>query len=134
LQIVRRYAIRWIEGPALCDWGRALATAGYRERALDKFDEAIELYRRVGAGHPWIDRADADRDRVTSNQSEAARPGQTTIKAQFRKEGAQWIVGHGDLRQKLKAAKGFDYLAQLLRSPHQEIHALALVSRRGFRE
>jgi hypothetical protein len=47
-------------------------------------------------------------------------------KAHFRKQGDYWIVGLGDRRQKLKLAKGLDYLAQLLRSPHQEIHALAL--------
>src|SRR5215510_602796 len=47
-------------------------------------------------------------------------------KAHFRKQGDYWIVGYGDRSQKLKPAKGLDYLAQLLRSPHQEIHALAL--------
>src|SRR5262249_11882721 len=46
LRVIHRYAIRWIEGPALCDWGRALSSAGQRDRALEKFDEAIEFYRR----------------------------------------------------------------------------------------
>src|SRR5215469_1941633 len=47
-------------------------------------------------------------------------------KAHFRKQGDYWIVGLGDRRHKLKLAKGLDYPAQLLRSPHQEIQALAL--------
>src|SRR5262249_35076880 len=126
LQVIRRYAIRWIEGPALCDWGRALAGAGLRDRALEKFDQAIELYRRVGAGRPWIDRAEAATAKLGSDRSEGARLGSPLIEAQFRKEGDYWIVGYRDRRHKLKPAKGFVYLVQLLRSPHQEIHALAL--------
>jgi tetratricopeptide (TPR) repeat protein len=126
LQVIRRYAVRWIEGPAVCDWGRALAGAGQRDRALEKFDQAIEFYRRVGAGQPWIDRAEVDRAKVGSDKSEGARPGQPLAEAQFRKEGDYWIVGCGDRHHKLKPAKGFVYLAQLLRSPHQEIHALVL--------
>ena len=47
--------MRTHEGPALCDWGCALLAAGHRDRALEKFDEAIELYRRVGAGQRSID-------------------------------------------------------------------------------
>ena len=54
IEIIRRYSMRTHEGPALCDWGRELIAAGHRDRALEKFDKAIELYRRVGAGQPWI--------------------------------------------------------------------------------
>ena len=61
IEIIRRYSMRTHEGPALCDWGRALLAAGHHDRALEKFDEAIELYRRVGAGQPWIDRVLADK-------------------------------------------------------------------------
>lgn len=61
IEIIRRYSMRSYEGPALCDRGRALLAAGHRDRALEKFDEAIELYRRVGAGQPWIDRILADK-------------------------------------------------------------------------
>ena len=61
IEIIRRYSMRTHEGPALCDWGRALLAAGHRDRAREKFDEAIELFRRVGAGQPWIDRVLADK-------------------------------------------------------------------------
>ena len=87
LRVIRRYAIRWIEGAALCDWGRALSMGGRPDRALEEFDEAIELYRRVGAGQPWIDRAEAGRATVGSNKSAAAGLGQTSVEARFRKEG-----------------------------------------------
>jgi class 3 adenylate cyclase/tetratricopeptide (TPR) repeat protein len=61
IEIIRRYSMRNHEGPALCEWGRALHAAGDCDRALEKFDEALELYRRVGAGQPWIDRVLADK-------------------------------------------------------------------------
>ena len=61
IEIIRRCSMRTHEGPALCDWGRELIAAGHRDRAREKFDEAIELYRRVGAGQPWIDRVLADK-------------------------------------------------------------------------
>jgi tetratricopeptide (TPR) repeat protein len=64
LEIMRRYSMRLWEGPALRDWARALLAAGQRERALEKFDEAIEIYRRVGAGQPWIDRIVADKQKA----------------------------------------------------------------------
>jgi len=62
IEIIRRYSMRNHEGPALCEWGRALHAAGDCDRALEKFDEAIELYRRVGAGQSWIDRVLADKE------------------------------------------------------------------------
>jgi hypothetical protein len=62
LEILRRYSMRWLEGPALCDWGRALLAAGERKRAHEKFDAAIEGYRWIGAGQPWIDRVLANKD------------------------------------------------------------------------
>jgi tetratricopeptide (TPR) repeat protein len=64
LEIMCRYSMSWLEGPALRDWGRALFAAGQRERALAKFDEAIELYRHIGAGQPWIDPIVADKQKA----------------------------------------------------------------------
>jgi tetratricopeptide (TPR) repeat protein len=126
LQVIRRYAIRWIEGPALCDWGRALSMAGQRNRALEKFDEAIELYRRIGAGQPWIDRAEADRAQVGPSKSHSARRGQTSLEALFRKEQDFWTIRYGEKLLRLKNSRGLGYIAQLLRYPEREIHALVL--------
>jgi tetratricopeptide (TPR) repeat protein len=125
LRVIHRYAIRWIEGPALCDWGRALSSAGQRDRALEKFDEAIEFYRRIGAGQPWIDRAEADRAKVGSKKSDA-KLGQTPVEAQFRKEQDFWTIRYGEKLLRLKNSKGLGYIAQLLRYPGREIHALVL--------
>jgi tetratricopeptide (TPR) repeat protein len=126
LQIIRRYAARSMEGPALCDWGRALSAAGQRHRALEKFDEAIEFYRRVGAGQPWIDRAEADRAQVGSSKSHTARLGQTSVEALFRKEQDFWTIRYGHKLFRLKNSRGLGYIAQLLRYPEREIHALVL--------
>jgi non-specific serine/threonine protein kinase len=126
LQVIRRYTIRWIEGPALCDWGCALAAAGQRNRALEKFDEAIKLYRRVGAGQPWIDRAEAERAKVGPDKSDPPGLGQTSLQALFRKEQDFWTIRYGEKHLILKHSKGLGYIAQLLRYPDREIHALIL--------
>src|SRR5262249_36202566 len=126
LQIIQRYAVRWIEGPALCDWGRALAAAGQRHRALEKFDEAIKLYHRVGAGQLWIDRAEAERTKVGPNKSDTASLVQTSVEALFRKDQDFWTIRYGEKLLRLKNSKGLGYIAQLLRYPEREIHALVL--------
>jgi tetratricopeptide (TPR) repeat protein len=126
LKVIRRYAMAWSEGPALCDWGRTLAMAGQRGRALEKFDEAIEFYRRIGAGQPWIDRAEADRAKVGSKKSDVAKLSQTPVEAQFRKEQDFWTIRYGEKLLRLKNSKGLGYVAQLLRYPGREIHALVL--------
>jgi class 3 adenylate cyclase/tetratricopeptide (TPR) repeat protein len=74
LEIFRRYSIRWAEGLALRDWGRALRAAGRRESAIEKFDEAIELYRRIGAGQPWIDRLLSDKRAAGKSTTETSTP------------------------------------------------------------
>src|SRR5262249_24288481 len=126
LQIIQQYAVRWIEGPAFCDWGRALGAAGHRDRALEKFDEAIKLYRRVGAGQPWIDRAEVERAKVGLNKSDTARLVQTSVEALFRKEQDFWTIRYGEKLLRLKNSKGLGYIVQLLRYPEREIHALVL--------
>jgi tetratricopeptide (TPR) repeat protein len=126
LRVIRRYAMAWSEGPALCEWGRVLAAAGKRDRALEKFDEAIEFYRRIGAGQPWIDRAEADRAKVGSNKFDGAKLAQTLVEAQFRKEQDFWTIRYGEKLLRLKNSKGLGYVAQLLRYPEREIHALVL--------
>jgi tetratricopeptide (TPR) repeat protein len=126
LRLIHRYGIRWIEGPTLCDWGRTLSAAGQRDQALEKFDAAIELYRRIGAGQPWIERAETDRAKVGSSRSNGAKPGPTSVEAQFRKEGDYWTIRYGEKLLRLKNSKGLSYIAQLLLCPEREIHALVL--------
>jgi tetratricopeptide (TPR) repeat protein len=62
IETFRRYTLPWDEAEALRCWGRALLRAGERERGLDKLDEAIAIYRRIGAGERWVELAVAERD------------------------------------------------------------------------
>src|SRR5262249_22247021 len=45
----------------------------------------------------------------------------------FRKEGEYWTLGYAGHLCRVKDRQGFAYLAQLLRSPGREFHALDLV-------
>ncbi|MGD0117518.1 MAG: AAA family ATPase [Candidatus Binatus sp.] len=120
IEIIRRYSMRTHEGPALCDWGRALLAADHRDRALEKFDEAIELYRRVGAGQPWIDRVEAAR--------QPARNDKPSVAGQIRKDGHYWTVSFGGETFRLKDSKSLRVIAHLLHNPGHQFHARELAA------
>jgi tetratricopeptide (TPR) repeat protein len=61
---LRRFPNVWDEADALHLWGGALLNRGERVAAAAKLDAAIEIYRRIGAGQPWIDRVMADRAKL----------------------------------------------------------------------
>jgi tetratricopeptide (TPR) repeat protein len=50
---LRRYRLLGDEAEALHRWGVALAEAGDRAGAVARLQEALDLYRRHGAGPPW---------------------------------------------------------------------------------
>lgn len=54
--VFQQYRRVWDEAEAPHDWGAALAAAGEKQRALAKFDAALDIYRRIGAGERWIER------------------------------------------------------------------------------
>jgi len=60
----QRYCLPWEEADTLQYWGRALHAAGEHERAIEKFDAAIEIYRSHGAGKQFIDYVMADKLRA----------------------------------------------------------------------
>jgi DNA-binding CsgD family transcriptional regulator len=66
----QKYSLPWDKAEALHLWGRGLMKVRRRAAALDKFEAALEIYRRHGAGQAWIDRveADAPRDRRTAKR------------------------------------------------------------------
>jgi len=45
----------WWETEILHEWGRALLKTGRRREATAKLDAALEIYRRIGAGAPWLE-------------------------------------------------------------------------------
>ena len=61
ISIFRQYTLPFEEAEALYQWGRALRHASY-PGAGEKFDVALQIYRRVGAGEPWLERVLRQKD------------------------------------------------------------------------
>jgi tetratricopeptide (TPR) repeat protein len=61
VDVFRRYETVWNEAEALHEWGRALVATGEKARAIAKFEAALEIYRRTGAGERWMNRVLADK-------------------------------------------------------------------------
>ena len=116
IETFQRYRLPWEEAETLLYCGRVLSSAG-DSRANQKFDAAIEIYRRHGAGQRWIDRVEAAR-RTPAGVSEAI----------FQREGEFWtIVWHGKT-SRLKDAKGLRYIAYMLVHPGVHIHVHDLIT------
>jgi tetratricopeptide (TPR) repeat protein len=130
-EIFRRYQVPFEEAEALYYHARALNAAGQHDRANQKLDAAIGIYRRCGAGEQWLKRAEAARGpaqalpRLSSEGTElqALVPSE----AEFRRQGDYWTLSYRGKTSRLKDAKGFHYLANLLARPGEEILALDLV-------
>jgi tetratricopeptide (TPR) repeat protein len=122
IEIFVRYQLPFEQAEALYCWGRVLATRGETAVASDKFERAIGIYRGIGAGQPWIDRVQAERVATSVETTVNSIPGE----ALFRRERDFWTIRYGDKILRLKNSKGLGYLAQLLRYPEREIHALVL--------
>jgi tetratricopeptide (TPR) repeat protein len=122
IEIFVRYQLPFEQAEALYCWGRVLATRGETTVASEKFDRAIEIYRGIGAGQPWIDRVEAERVATSVRTSGNNIPGE----ALFRRERDFWTIRYAEKLLRLRNSKGLGYIAQLLRYPEREIHALVL--------
>ena len=71
--VFNRLSLVWEEADVLHRWGRALASAGEGNRAIEKLDAATEIYRRHGAGQRWIDHVAADRSRIDASTRNVPR-------------------------------------------------------------
>jgi class 3 adenylate cyclase len=72
IHIFRKYQVPFEEAEALYYWGRALNASGAHDRANQKLDEAINIYRRCGAGERWVERVEAQRYREIRTQGSMA--------------------------------------------------------------
>lgn len=61
VEVFRMYGTVWDEAEASHEWGRALLSAGEKAGAIAKFEAALEIYRRIGAGERWINRVLTDK-------------------------------------------------------------------------
>ncbi len=64
LAAYRQYELPWYEAEAQRHWGRALLERGERRAAVEHFDAALEIYRRINAHERWLERIVADRFRA----------------------------------------------------------------------
>jgi eukaryotic-like serine/threonine-protein kinase len=114
-----------------CDWADMLLRRdgpGDRERALDLAVQAAVVARELGM-EPLVRRARKLGAAPPPGASEVGPknvvPARPCI---FRREGEYRSVAYEGDAFRLKESKGLTYLARLLTSPGQEIHALELVS------
>lgn len=128
IEIFVRYQLPFEHAEALLHWGRALDKTGEGAIASEKLDQAIELYRRIGAGQPWIDRVEGERAKVGPNRSNVLRIGQASVEAQFRKEGDYWRVSYSGETFRLQDSKALKVIAYLLQHPGHQFHARELAA------
>ena len=126
IKSLNRFSLVWDEAEAFRNWGRALFDAGEPRRAIEKFDAAIDIYRRIGAGQPWSDRVMADRVRASAQEVKPKEP-MLEAGAVFRREGDFWTISHRERTFRLKDMKGLHYIAYLLAHPGRQFHVHDLI-------
>ncbi len=77
VHIAQRFEDVWTEAEALELWGRALQHAGSRRRGVEKLDAALAIYRRIGAGAPWLERVLAEKLRAQGSSSSSSETKRT---------------------------------------------------------
>ena len=126
LAIHQKYHLGWALADTLHCWGRALAAAGDRRRAAEKFDAAIENHRSRGVGPRLIEWLTDEKVSALSRASQSPRV-ESKLIGTFRREGEFWTISYRDTTFRLKDAKGLRYIAYLLAHPGQRIHVYDLI-------
>jgi tetratricopeptide (TPR) repeat protein len=124
----QRYSLPWDEADALYDWGVALMIAGEYSLANAKFDAAIGIYRRHGAGQRWLDRVETAKHSSVPAAKGLELKAKASELAIFRKEGEFWTLTCRGPTFRLKDSKGLAYIAILLAHPGERFHAKELVA------
>jgi hypothetical protein len=134
LEIFDRYALPFEAAETFLYWGRALKAIG-DSRANERFDAAIELYRRHGAGQRWIDRVETARAASRLSPIEAGSKGKVGLgenaegPAIFKREGEFWTLAYREKTFRVKDVKGLAYIAYLLAHPGERFHVRELLAR-----
>ena len=135
LALHQKYHLAWEEADTLQFWGRALAAAGDRTRAAEKFDAAMEVHRARGVGPRFLEWLTADKMRALGPHPTRTDDGSATSSHQpesrpigsFRREGDFWTISYLAGTFRLKDAKGLRYIAYLLARPGNRIHVYDLI-------
>ena len=138
VNIFRRYHTPYEEAATLRQWARALAASGNRDRAAEKFDAAVEVYRNVAAGRTGsngsrqndLESSHQRRNRVDGSRPSGPKEEATSLESEvlLRKEGDLWTVEYAGTELRMKDIKGLSYLALLISHPNRGFHALDLVA------
>lgn len=108
--------------------GRAVSQHAYEE-AVRLYQRALKVSEAAGA-----DRAEIERVRMmlaaarSTSEPLIQKPSDAIVQGVFAREGDYWMVSYAGKETHLKDSKGIRYVAQLLKSPGQEIHVLDLAS------
>ena len=123
-----QYSLPWDQADTLLGWGIALNGVDESSEANKKFDAAIEIYQRHGAGQRWIDRVEAARHSSAPAPKAPETTAVSTGPAVFRREGEFWTIAYREATFRLRHVKGFAYMAVLLAHPGQRFHVKELVA------
>ena len=120
IEIFRRFELPWLQADTFRLWGQALIHVGQPRSALEKFDAAIDIYRRMGVGRGWIDRTMAEKARASDTSSiEPASNNET--ECVFRQEGEYWTIEYQGKRCRLRDSRGLRFIANLIGAPGREV-------------
>ena len=103
---------------------RAYAAEGDHEAARLEFAAARSCFESLGAKRDTAEVDELEGDAAPAPAIPAPSDGGSGT---FRREGEYWLVSYGDDSFRLKDTKGLQFLAELLRAPNKEFHALELV-------
>jgi tetratricopeptide (TPR) repeat protein len=128
IEISKRYSTPLFEAETWHYWGKALLQRGQVQRAREKLDAALKLYRDHGSGQPWIDHVEADCRRATLPSAKPERQsGRASAgTAAFRNEGEFWAISYLDRSFRLRDMRGLHYIAYLLAHPNERFHVREL--------
>lgn len=123
--IFQRYCLPFEEADTLTSWGSALLGIANRAAADAKFDAAVAIYRRCGAGQRWIDRVETARGKPLPAALAPSPDGKSP--SIFRRDGDFWTIAHSRQTSRLRNIKGLGYIAHLLGRPGERVHVIDLV-------
>jgi len=130
LGVFSRMELPWFRADTFRLWGQALVHTGQPRSAQQKFESAIETYRRIGAGQRWIDRTLAQKARALAGSS-AEQRSNAVSKCIFQRDGEYWTTAYEGDSAKVRDRGGMLFIAQLLGRPGENISAIEMFTAIG---
>ncbi len=125
IDVFHRFTLPWEEADTFCLWGRALSNANSPRSAEEKFDAAVEVYRRIDAPQLWSDRVLREKADATDGLTTAPRP-ESDRECVFRQEGEYWKTAYEGGSTNVRERGGMRFIALLLARPGEDIAAIEM--------